>query len=63
MTRKLLITGGQGQLGRDLTVALAKDFEITSPGRPELDITQAAEVAVNMESVHERKLTLSFSEK
>ncbi len=45
MTRKLLITGAGGQLGRDLAVSLAEEYDITAAGRDELDITVARDVA------------------
>jgi len=44
VTRKLLITGAGGQLGRDLTVSLAEDYEVTTAGHAELDITVASDV-------------------
>lgn len=40
---RVLITGGQGQLGRALQSALAKD-EVAAPGRLELDITDREQV-------------------
>lgn len=42
---RILITGGQGQLGRALSLHYATDAEIVSaPGRAELDVTDAASV-------------------
>src|SRR3990172_8045740 len=37
-SRRVLITGGQGQLGRALQVAL-QDTEVFAPGHSELDVT------------------------
>jgi len=43
---KILITGGRGQLGRDLEEVLLKTgrHELTCPGRGELDVTKPGEV-------------------
>lgn len=40
---RILITGGRGQLGRELQAALAA-HTVSAPGHPELDVTDAAAV-------------------
>lgn len=44
---KVLITGAQGQVGKELTqAAIAHGYDVISAGRDELDITQASNVDV-----------------
>ena len=45
VTRKLLITGAAGQLGRDLALSLAEEYDLTAADSDELDITAASDVA------------------
>ncbi len=47
MSTSLLVTGGKGQLGRDVLAAAARAgiTEVRAPGSAELDITDAAAVA------------------
>jgi dTDP-4-dehydrorhamnose reductase len=45
MARRLVVTGGSGQLGRELVPRLAKLGTVLAPGRPELDIASEAAIA------------------
>src|SRR3990172_8447967 len=48
-SRRILITGGQGQLGRALQEALSS-HQLLAPGHSELDVTDAAAVRRAVES-------------
>jgi dTDP-4-dehydrorhamnose reductase len=45
VSRRILITGGGGQLASDLVAQLAEQAEVLSPGRADLDITDDSAVA------------------
>jgi dTDP-4-dehydrorhamnose reductase len=45
VSRRILITGGGGQLASDLAAQLAEQAEVLSPGRADLDITDDSAVA------------------
>ncbi len=51
---KILITGGRGQLGRELSLLLqeSQGYEIFAPGRAELDIGDAAGVSAQVKAWH-----------
>ncbi len=42
---KVLIAGGQGQIGTDLQAVLRGEFEVLAPGKVDLDITQGSSIA------------------
>src|SRR5438045_6741586 len=42
---KILITGGEGQIGRDLQALLREDFEVAALGKGLLDISQEEAIA------------------
>ena len=49
---KILITGAQGQVGKELVSIAKQHYDVIAAGRDELDITQAKDVAEYIESSH-----------
>ncbi len=47
---RILITGGKGQIGHDLTRVLESNHQVKALGRSELDITQEAAIATAIEA-------------
>jgi dTDP-4-dehydrorhamnose reductase len=52
MTRKILLTGKNGQLGRELISSLAPLGEVVALGHAELDLTKPDEIREAIRSVH-----------
>ena len=52
MSRKLLVTGGTGFIGRNLAEILARDYTVSAPTRQELDLTDADAVRSYLQKQH-----------